>query len=40
MRFLVDECLHTSLVAVAHEAGHVCGHVNFIGLSGTHRHRA
>jgi predicted nuclease of predicted toxin-antitoxin system len=34
MRFLIDECLHTSLVAVAHEAGYVCDHVNFIGLSG------
>jgi len=34
MKFLVDECLHTSLVAVAHDAGHVCEHVNFIGLGG------
>jgi predicted nuclease of predicted toxin-antitoxin system len=34
MRFLIDECLHTSLVAVAHETGHACDHVNFIGLSG------
>ena len=34
MKFLIDECLHTSLVAVAHEAGYVCDHVNFIGLSG------
>ncbi len=34
MRFLIDECLHTSLVSAAHEAGHACDHVNFIGLSG------
>jgi predicted nuclease of predicted toxin-antitoxin system len=34
MRLLIDECLHTSLVAVAHKAGYVCDHVNFIGLSG------
>jgi predicted nuclease of predicted toxin-antitoxin system len=34
MKLLIDECLHTSLVAVAHEAGHVCDHVNFVGLSG------
>ncbi len=34
MRLLIDECLHTSLIGVAHEAGHLCDHVNFIGLSG------
>jgi predicted nuclease of predicted toxin-antitoxin system len=34
MRFLIDECLHTSLVALAHDAGHVCQHVNFLGLGG------
>jgi len=34
MKFLLDECLHTSLVAVAHDAGHVCDHVNFLGLGG------
>jgi predicted nuclease of predicted toxin-antitoxin system len=34
MKFLVDECLHTSLVTLAHEAGHTCEHVNFLGLSG------
>ncbi len=34
MKFLVDECLHTSLVTVAHEAGHACEHVNFLGLGG------
>jgi predicted nuclease of predicted toxin-antitoxin system len=34
MRFLLDECLHTSLVALAHDAGHICEHVNFLGLGG------
>lgn len=34
MRFLVDECLHTSLVAVAEERGHEARHVNWLGLSG------
>ena len=34
MKFLIDECLHPSLVAVAHEAGHTCEHVNFLGLGG------
>jgi predicted nuclease of predicted toxin-antitoxin system len=34
MRFLVDECLHTSLVTLAHEAGYICEHVNFLGLGG------
>jgi len=32
MRFLIDECLHTSLVTVAHHAGYACEHVNFLGL--------
>jgi predicted nuclease of predicted toxin-antitoxin system len=34
VKFLIDECLHTSLVRLAHEAGHLCEHVNFLGLSG------
>ena len=34
MKFLIDECLHTSLVTLAHDAGHVCEHVNFVGLGG------
>jgi predicted nuclease of predicted toxin-antitoxin system len=34
MRFLIDECLHTSLARVAHDAGHSCDHVSFLGLSG------
>ena len=34
MRFLIDECLHTSLVAVAEARGHEARHVNWLGLSG------
>lgn len=34
MRFLVDECLHESLVGVAHGAGFQATHVNHLGLSG------
>jgi predicted nuclease of predicted toxin-antitoxin system len=34
MNFLIDECLLTSLVSVAHDAGHICDHVNFLGLGG------
>lgn len=34
MKFLIDECLHTSLVAVAQNHGHDCFHVNWLGLSG------
>ena len=34
MKFLIDECLHTSLVTLAHDAGHLCEHVNFLGLGG------
>lgn len=34
MKFLIDECLHTSLVAVAQADGHDCFHVNWLGLSG------
>ncbi|MBY3328926.1 DUF5615 family PIN-like protein [Rhizobium laguerreae] len=34
MKFLVDECLHTSLVAVAQHHGHDGFHVNWLGLSG------
>jgi predicted nuclease of predicted toxin-antitoxin system len=36
MKFLIYECLHTSLVTVAHDAGHVCEHVNFLGF-GEHK---
>ncbi len=34
MRFLIDECLHESLVRVAHSAGFEASHVNHLGLSG------
>lgn len=34
MKLLIDECLHTSLVTVAHSAGHTGDHVNHRGLSG------
>ena len=34
MRFLIDECLHESLVGVAHRAGFDATHVNHLGLSG------
>jgi len=34
MRFLIDECLHESLVEVAHGAGFEATHVNHVGLSG------
>ena len=32
VKLLIDECLHTSLVDVAHAAGHVADHVNYLGL--------
>jgi predicted nuclease of predicted toxin-antitoxin system len=34
MRLLIDECLHDSLVEVAHGAGFQATHVNHLGLSG------
>ena len=34
MRFLFDECLHESLVGLAHAAGFEATHVNHLGLSG------
>lgn len=34
MKILIDECLHTSLVAVAEVRGHEARHVNWLGLSG------
>ncbi|WP_338111011.1 DUF5615 family PIN-like protein [Rhizobium cauense] len=34
MKLLIDECLHTSLVAVARDSGHDAFHVNWLGLSG------
>jgi predicted nuclease of predicted toxin-antitoxin system len=32
VKLLIDECLHTSLVEVAHAASHVADHVNYLGL--------
>ena len=34
MKLLIDECLHTSLVTVAHSAGHSADHVSHRGLGG------
>ncbi len=34
-RFLIDECLHTSLVELAHAAGHAADHVTYLGLGST-----
>jgi predicted nuclease of predicted toxin-antitoxin system len=38
VRFLIDECLHTTLVEVANLAGHEAHHVNYLGLSSTTDH--
>ena len=35
MKFLIDECLHASLIKVAARHGHEGHHVNYLGLSGT-----
>jgi predicted nuclease of predicted toxin-antitoxin system len=32
VKLLIDECLHTSLVQIAHAAGHLADHVNYLGL--------
>jgi predicted nuclease of predicted toxin-antitoxin system len=34
-KFLIDECLHTSLVELAHAAGHSADHVTYLALGGT-----
>jgi len=34
VRLLIDECLHESLVEVAHAAGFEATHVNYLGLCG------
>ncbi len=39
MRFLIDECLHTSLTDLANKAGHEAYHVNWRGWSGLKDHR-
>jgi predicted nuclease of predicted toxin-antitoxin system len=31
-KLLIDECLHTSLLKLEHEAGHTADHVNYLGL--------
>jgi predicted nuclease of predicted toxin-antitoxin system len=33
-KLLIDECLHTSLVDLAHRAGHAADHVTHLGLGG------
>jgi predicted nuclease of predicted toxin-antitoxin system len=32
VKLLIDECLHTSLVELAHTAGYLADHVNYLGL--------
>jgi len=32
VKLLIDECLDTSLVEIAHGAGHTADHVNYLGL--------
>jgi hypothetical protein len=39
MKFPIDECLHTSLVTIAQDAGYICDHVNFLGLGGCPKSR-
>ena len=34
VKFLIDECLHTSLVELAHAAGHAADHVTHLALGG------
>lgn len=38
MKFLIDECLHTSLVEIAHERGFEAHHVVYYGLQGAKDH--
>jgi predicted nuclease of predicted toxin-antitoxin system len=38
VRFLIDECLHPSLVEVGHAAGYETHHVNYLGLASTRDH--
>lgn len=37
MKLLIDECLHTSLVEVAHAAGHAADHVKLSGVGRVQR---
>ena len=32
MKWLIDECLHVSLVELAHNRGQIADHVNYLGL--------
>ena len=32
MKWLIDECLHVSLVELAHSRGQIADHVNYLGL--------
>jgi predicted nuclease of predicted toxin-antitoxin system len=34
VKLLIDECLHTSLVGIAHSVGHAADHVAHRGLGG------
>jgi len=34
VKLLIGECLHTSLRDIAHAAGHIADHVNYLGLGG------
>jgi predicted nuclease of predicted toxin-antitoxin system len=34
-KLLIDECLHVSLLELAHAAGHVADHVTYLGLGST-----
>ncbi len=38
MKFLIDECLHTSLVGVANDVGYEAHHVVHLGLQGAEDH--
>ena len=31
MKWLIDECLHVSLLELAHRRGHIADHVNYLG---------
>jgi predicted nuclease of predicted toxin-antitoxin system len=35
VRFLIDECVHTSLIELAHRHGNLADHVNYLGLGGS-----
>jgi predicted nuclease of predicted toxin-antitoxin system len=32
MKWLIDECLHVSLLELAHNRGYIADHVNYLGL--------